>query len=131
MDYEKALDKAYKDMPEVTAGEDRFDPPEFNVRVQGNSTLITNFESVAGELDRDKNQLMKYVMGEIGTAGHLENRRAKLKGQFPEKQIKKALDDYIEKYILCSECGKPDTDLKKQNGTLTLKCEACGAFTPL
>lgn len=131
MDYEKALDEAYEDITEVTAGEERFDPPEFEVRIEGNSTLITNFKEVSEKLDRDQNHLMKHVRGEIGTAGHLEDRRARLKGEFSEGELEEALENYIEKYVLCSECGRPDTRLEKQKGALTLKCEACGAFTPV
>ncbi len=131
MEYDEALDKAYENITEVTKHGERFEPPEFNIRVEGNSTIITNFRDVAEKLDRDENHLMKHVLGEIGTAGHLENRRARLKGEFSEENLQEALKTYIEKYVLCSECNRPDTRLEKQKGTLTLKCEACGAFSPV
>lgn len=131
MEYEEALDKAYENITEVAKHGERFEPPEFDIRVEGNSTIITNFRDVTEKLDREETHLMKHVRGEIGTSGHLENRRAKLKGQFSEGKLQDALKKYIDKYVLCSECNRPDTRLEKQKGTLTLKCEACGAFSPV
>ena len=32
---------------------------------------------------------------------------------------------------LCKECGKPDTKFKEMKGIKMLKCDACGAMTPV
>ncbi|PIN69771.1 hypothetical protein COV93_04095 [Candidatus Woesearchaeota archaeon CG11_big_fil_rev_8_21_14_0_20_43_8] len=34
---------------------------------------------------------------------------------------------YAEEYVLCSDCGKPDTKLIKEGDILYMKCQACGA----
>jgi len=34
-------------------------------------------------------------------------------------------------YVICSECGLPDTKMTKDGRTLMLECEACGARRPI
>jgi translation initiation factor 2 subunit 2 len=36
--------------------------------------------------------------------------------------------DYIDTFVMCSECNKPDTHLVKQGRTMLIRCDACGAF---
>jgi len=41
------------------------------------------------------------------------------------------IDAYIKEYVICSECGRPDTHLIKSDRILTLRCDACGAHRPV
>ncbi|MHA1988975.1 MAG: translation initiation factor IF-2 subunit beta, partial [Promethearchaeota archaeon] len=41
--------------------------------------------------------------------------------------IQKKIESYVKEYVLCKECGKPDTKLIKEGRITFLKCEACGA----
>ena len=38
---------------------------------------------------------------------------------------------YTETFVLCSECGRPDTHINKEGRVLILECEACGAHRPV
>jgi translation initiation factor 2 subunit 2 len=38
---------------------------------------------------------------------------------------------YTETFVLCSECGRPDTKINKEGRILVLECEACGAHRPV
>ncbi|HDM92466.1 MAG TPA: translation initiation factor IF-2 subunit beta, partial [Candidatus Korarchaeota archaeon] len=38
---------------------------------------------------------------------------------------------FIERYVICPICGRPDTKLVKVKRTLMQKCMACGAETPV
>jgi len=38
------------------------------------------------------------------------------------------LKEYIDTYVMCSECNRPDTHLVKQGRTILIRCDACGAF---
>jgi len=132
MSYESDLDRAYEDMPEIEGSGDRFEVPEPEVRTEGKSTLLTNFQEIVDTLNRDEDHLMKYLLREIGTAGHIdESERAQFKGDFSPSEFERVLDAYVGEYVLCSECGRPDTRLKKEDRTLMLRCDACGAFRPV
>ena len=41
--------------------------------------------------------------------------------------VSQRIAEYIKEYVICRECGKPDTDIKKENDFFVMKCQACGA----
>ena len=41
------------------------------------------------------------------------------------------INDYLSTYVLCTECGRPDTHITKEERTNILVCEACGASRPI
>jgi hypothetical protein len=41
--------------------------------------------------------------------------------------VNKKLDEYVNRYVICKECKRPDTKLVKEDRISFLKCEACGA----
>ena len=48
-----------------------------------------------------------------------------------EDGIDEKIKDYTETYVICSECGRPDTHIEKEDRTFILVCEACGARRPI
>ena len=44
------------------------------------------------------------------------------------KTIQDRLDEYVQTYVICQECRRPDTHLVKKDRTLLIRCDACGAF---
>ena len=54
--------------------------------------------------------------------------RAVFQGKIPAKSIQDKMKEYIDTYVMCSECGRPDTHLVKQGRTTLIRCDACGAF---
>ncbi|MDG5775425.1 translation initiation factor IF-2 subunit beta [Haloarculaceae archaeon H-GB2-1] len=128
MDYDDMLDRAIEDAPDIEGTSDRFDVPDPDVRQEGNVTVYENFQATAKRLDRDPDHVMKFLQNELGTSGHIdESGRARLTGDFGERRIREAIDEYTEEYVLCSECGLPDTRFERESGVLLLRCEACGA----
>lgn len=131
MDYEEMLEKGREEVPEeVTSGE-RFEIPEVETQKEGSKTIIRNFGALADKFNRDRKHLSKFLLGELGTAGHVEGSELVLKGSFRRGKIDRKLEDYAERYVTCPECGRPDTKLGKEKGVELMKCEACGARTPL
>ena len=41
------------------------------------------------------------------------------------------IKSYVEDYVICSECGKPDTRLVKDDRVMILRCDACGSHRPV
>ncbi len=129
--YEDLLKEAYTHITEPTEAEDRFLVPAARAFIEGKTTVLENFVEIANTLRRDQDHLMKYLLGELGTAGKIEGSRAVFSGKFEQEQIDAIIRDYIEGYVICSECGKPDTRLVKVDRILTLKCDACGGHRPV
>ena len=42
-----------------------------------------------------------------------------------------AMNDYVDKYVICHECNRPDTRIIREGRIFLLKCAACGATAPL
>jgi translation initiation factor 2 subunit 2 len=45
--------------------------------------------------------------------------------------LNNAISKYAETYVICKECGKPDTKIVKKGNFPFLKCLACGAQNPI
>jgi len=125
------LDRALDETPDIEGSSDRFELPDPQVRQEGNVSVYENFQSTVDTLGREDEHVMKFLQNELGTSGHIdESGRARLTGEFGERRIHEALEAYTDEFVLCSECGLPDTHFERDQGALLLRCEACGARSP-
>ena len=132
MDYEEQLDRALQEKPEIAGEETRFEVPDPNVRTEGNVTVFENFQEILDRLDRDEQHVLKFLQDELGTSAQIDERgRARLTGEFGENRVSAVLEEYVNLYVLCSECGLPDTQIVREQGAELLKCDACGARSPV
>lgn len=126
-DYESMLKTGREKLPEDIFEGARFEIPEAKTQKQGNKTVIQNFADIADTLNRGEKQLSKYLLGELGTAGHVDGKELILQGKFRRGIINSKIEQYCEKYVICHECNRPDTQIRKEKGVTLIKCEACGA----
>jgi len=68
---------------------------------------------------------------ELATKGELKGKRLEVIGRFSKGLVDKKIDLYVKNYVLCPECGKPDTKIIKKDRFFIMKCEACGAKHPI
>jgi len=129
--YDSLLKKAYSNITEKTESSERFVVPEAKAYIEGKTTILENFAEIADKVRRDKEHLMKYLTGELGTAGKMDGNRAIFNGKFEIALIKAIIKSYVEDYVICSECGKPDTRLVKDDRVAVLRCDACGGHRPV
>jgi len=130
-DYLSLLDSAKEQLPETIEKHERFTVPEPDVFQEGKTTVIRNFGDIIEALRREPEHLVQYLLRELGTPGHIEGRRLVLKAKLSPQQITDRIMSYTETFVLCSECGRPDTRINKEGRVLILECEACGAHRPV
>ena len=131
MDYDEMLDRGIEQAPDIQPDSDRLDVPDPDVRQEGNVTVFENFRDVCQELSREPSHVMKFLQDDLGTSARIdESNRARLTGDFGVRRISDAIEAYTEQYVLCSECGLPDTSLEREQGAQLLVCAACGARSP-
>ncbi|MGL6297850.1 MAG: translation initiation factor IF-2 subunit beta, partial [Methanobacteriaceae archaeon] len=109
----------------------RFKVPKAYSDIQGNRTFIKNFKEISEAMNRDPQHVLKFLLRELGTAGNLEGGRAILQGKFTHYLINERIHEYVEKFVICHECNRPDTRIIREDRIFILKCEACGAKAPL
>lgn len=131
LEYERLLDRAYALLPESAKKPARFEMPVAVVEIHGKSTLIKNAGQIAADLRRDLNHFFRFMTREFGTTGSIEGQMIRLKGRFGPGSVQKKVQQYVKEFVLCPVCGKPDTHFIEMNGVKMLKCEACGAVSPV
>ncbi len=129
--YEQLLKQAYSNITERTESSERFVVPEVKAYVEGKTTILENFIEITGKVRRDPDHMMKFLLGELGTSGKLDGNRAIFNGKFEIALIKAIIKSYVDDYVICSECGKPDTRLVKDDRVMILRCDACGSHRPV
>ncbi len=127
MEYEKLLKEARKQLPESILNKERFEVPKVKGHIQGNKTVISNFHHIADFLGKDVNHLIKYVLKELAAPGNLTKTALIIGTKISASRINEKINQYVKEFVLCLECGKPDTKLEKEGNFLFLKCTACGA----
>lgn len=132
-DYDKLLDRARSQVPEDAfkkSGE-RFQVPNVQLLLQGNRSIWQNFQEIINILNRPGKEVLKFVSGQLGTAGNMEGGNALFNGKFNTEQVDEVLNRYVDSYVTCPVCTRPDTDIIKDGAAYYLICSACGARTSI
>lgn len=130
-DYLAMLDRAKEKLPDTIESHERFELPDLDIIQEGKITIFRNFMDVVSKVRREPEHLLQYLLKELGAPGNLEDRRVVFKAKIRASDIDERVRDYTETYVICSECGRPDTKMVKEGRTLVLECEACGAHRPV
>ncbi|MDN5358089.1 MAG: translation initiation factor 2 subunit 2 [Candidatus Methanomethylophilaceae archaeon] len=130
-DYLTLLGRAKMNLPETIESHERFVLPELDIIQEGKITILRNFMDVADKVRRDPQHLLHFLLRELGAPGDIDNRRAVFKAKISPQTISERLQQYMDTYVVCTECGRPDTKLVKEDRVMVLECEACGARRPI
>jgi len=127
--YEKLLEEAFKKVkrPENLSGSERFEIPKISGHFEGKKTILTNFSQISEHIRRNPEHFQKYLLKELAASGQKEGDRLILNMKVPSAKINQKIEDYIKEFVLCKECGKPDTELLKEARLSFMRCLACGA----
>lgn len=127
MTYEELLNQAYEKIKPIEHKGDRFEIQKIEGHVEGRKTILTNFFQIASYLRRNPEHFQKYLLKELATSGQKEGDRLVLNNKIPSTKINQKIEQYTKEFVLCKECGKPDTELTKEDRLTFLHCLACGA----
>jgi len=126
-DYSSLLKRAYSKLPEKTEASERFEIPPVESLLQGNRTIIKNFDAIANKIRRNPRHLAKYLSKELAAPGSIDGTRLILNAKLNEKSINERIKDYVNAYVICKQCKRPDTKLIEEDRLPVMLCEACGA----
>jgi translation initiation factor 2 subunit 2 len=126
-DYDELLKRARAQMPEVSLKRERLELPRLFVTTVGMRTIISNFKEVADVLDRDPQHILKFLTREMATAATFHDSRAIFQGKFQRGVFERLLQRYMESFVICPVCKRPDTKVLKEKRLAFLVCNACGA----
>ena len=111
----------------------RYQMPPLRGHTEKTWTVLASFVKTSNALHRQDQEVLKY----LGLALHTQTKfdeqgRACIKGHFSDRDMQKALRHYIEGFVLCGGCKKPETAYRiRGSGKIVQKCFGCGQKTPL
>ncbi len=130
MDYEQLLSTAFEKIKPCEKCE-RFEIRKVAGHIEGSKTIISNFLQVAGCLRREPEHLAKFLFKELATSGEMDGDRLILTRKVTSQNVNEKVEKYANYFVLCSKCGKPDTELVDENGQMVMRCLACGSKKPI
>jgi len=125
--YESLLAEAYEKIKPVESKIDRFEVPKVEGHLEGTKTIITNFKQICSYIRREQEQVLKYLLKELATPGIIRGERLILTRTISSKIINEKIQQYVQEYVICKECKKPDTEIIRDDRLAFLHCLACGA----
>jgi translation initiation factor 2 subunit 2 len=125
--YDELLKRACSEMPQVSVKRERLELPRLFITNVGMRTIISNFKEVADVLNRDPQHILKFLTREMATAATFHDSRAIFQGRFKRDSFERLLQRYIENFVTCPVCNRPDTKVVKEKRLSFLVCNACGA----
>lgn len=129
--YEELLKKAYEKIKVVTTSSERFEVPKVVGAIEGRNTIITNISQIGSYLRRDIEQIGRFLQRELAVPGKVENERLIFIGKINSAKVNEKIQLYTKEFVICNECGKPDTEIISEKGIKFKHCLACGAKSPI
>lgn len=124
--YEELLNEAYKSIKPIE-DKGRFEIPKVQGHFEGKKTILTNFFQIASHIRRKPEHFQKFMLKELAVSGQKEGDRLVLNMKVSSEKINQKIEQYVKEFVICKECGKPDTELIKEDRLAFIHCLACGA----
>lgn len=121
------LTRGKSKLPETSVATERLTIPNVTGHLEGNKTVISNFLQIANILRRNPEHLLKYISRETAAKGEIKKQLLVFNTKIQSQKINEKIQQYIEEFVTCKECGKPDTKLTKEGIVTFMRCQACGA----
>jgi translation initiation factor 5 len=94
-------------------------------------TIFNNLNDVAKHLNQPTFILLKFISVYFGSMANEE--KMTITGGYKNDELQKALQVYINRFVICPSCGVPETIPQligsKKDINIELKCSACGKTT--
>merc|ERR1711907_121123 len=98
-------------------------------RGNGIKTRIVNCGDIASALHRKPAVLTKSFGCELGAQSRWDDKEEAsiVNGAFEGNILQdKLIDSFLPKFVLCPNCGLPETDMKVKKEIVKFECAACG-----
>ncbi|XP_071961779.1 eukaryotic translation initiation factor 5-like [Antedon mediterranea] len=115
----------------------RYKMPPIIAKVEGKGngikTVIVNMADVAKALNRPPTYTTKFFGCELGAQTQVDSKHDRyiVNGSHAAAKLQLMLDSFIKKFVLCTECDNPETNLIIKKERIGKVCKACGHRAPV
>jgi len=97
------------------------------VKTESGTTVLVNIVEVAKELNRSALEISKFFGIELGSQTTFDEKtgRYTVNGGRIASDLQTRLKVYVEKFVLCGGCKKPETRYEFKRDIIYQKCDAC------
>ena len=127
MDYEAMLTRGKEQLPEQVKNTERFEVIKVKGLLQGNKTVLSNLGAIADQLQRPVEHLLKFLNKELAAKAEMKQTYTIFNTKLSSQKINEKIDEYVQQYVICKQCARPDTTISKNGSAWTIQCQACGA----
>ncbi|TAL56183.1 MAG: translation initiation factor IF-2 subunit beta [Nanoarchaeota archaeon] len=131
MDYESLLGRGKKQLPEVASKVERFEIPKVLGHIQGNRTIISNFHQIIASLRREPEHFLKFLQKELAVPAEIKKTGLIVGAKMSATRFNEKIIQYTQEFVACPVCKKHDTSLIKEDKYTFIKCQVCGAKSPV
>ncbi|MDD5192972.1 MAG: translation initiation factor IF-2 subunit beta [Candidatus Nanoarchaeia archaeon] len=125
--YEQLLNQAHEKIKPISHSGERFEIPKIEGHLEGTKTVLSNLPQIASYLRRPVDHFFKFLLKELATPGTFKNSLVVLQRKISSQKINEKIEEYAKEFVICKQCGKPDTEIIKDKGFTFMHCLACGA----
>ena len=106
----------------------RYKRPSAIITIKNNKTTIQNIVEIAQSLHTKAPYIMYFIQLDKSVpttaAGEIKSSMTKI-------DVENLLNAFIEKYIICKQCGLPELVIRKETKNLYFSCDSCGKATDI
>jgi translation initiation factor 5 len=101
---------------------------QIKIEGRGKKTVVSNLTEIARALNRREEEILKFISYEAGTQTKVKNDKMTINKAMMPNDLQNIIYDYIERFVLCSDCDNPETyyKFKLKKDRVYRKCKACG-----
>ena len=109
----------------------RYKRRKFKVGEERLKTTIFNLDEIAEDLNRSTELLIEFFKKKFSIPIEIKGDKIRTKKKMTAKDFDEALKYFIEYFVLCPNCKKPETELTSNNGIVELRCICCSHNGPI
>ena len=99
--YTQLLSRARSKLPESVIEKERFEIPKAIGHIEGNKTVVSNFNKIIDVIRRPADHLLKYLQKELAAPGVIRGDLLILGSKVPSSRINDKIRQYAEEFVLC------------------------------
>jgi len=103
----------------------RYKMSKLIVEFSNGRTYIKNLDTIANELHRDLNLIIKFIKKKLGAHIIHKNGNYIITGKIEYVTLFNYIREFIEYFVLCSKCKLPETQYIFDGKNVYVKCNAC------
>jgi translation initiation factor 5 len=90
----------------------------------GQYTIINNLDNISKSINTPTDILIKHLILTMGSS--YNEKKKSFTGTHSDEKIQEHIYEYINKYVICSNCNIPELTYIIQNKNLESICSSCG-----